>query len=197
MIMRAMAIVIGTLSIPTVALAQAAQPQTPMPADPVTLGNISDLKSEIGLLTQELQVATLKAQIAKDNAAAEAAGGAPADANPVNDGDGDGLGMPSVVSIVGSGAQLTATLQLPQTPQLPEGGQVIASPNMGLPGGLTVYDISASGVRVMSGGNLETLPFATAQSDTPPAPQGGVQQHLPMFRSVPRIPAFSASAGQQ
>ena len=136
--------------------------------DSVDGREMMQLQQQIAILTQQLKVAQLRQQIrdadAKDDDAnkapvaaaapsppastpiAASAATAPASAPPPPP-------LPQVVSISGAGNHLTAILLLPT------GGEVVAYPAMGLPGGLTVHDVSPNGVHVMSGGELVDLPF--------------------------------------
>lgn len=153
------------------AAAQEARP------DPVDGHEIMQLQQQIAILTQQLKVAQLQKQIrdadAKDDdtnkatlpsAAQTAPAPTPAPARataavapPAPP------PLPQVVSISGAGSHLTAVLLLPT------GGEVVAYPAMGLPGGLTVHDVSPNGVHVMSGGDLVDLPFQGSGSAPLPA----------------------------
>jgi type IV pilus biogenesis protein PilP len=146
-----------------------------------------DLQRQIAVLEQQLKIAELKKQIreADDTGTKESGNNPVAPPAPAS-----ALGpsvaatpsvppplpLPQVVSISGLGNHLAATLRLAA------GGLVIAYPATGLPGGLTVHDVSADGVHVMKGGELIPLPFAgaDAQATAAPAPQ------------VVQLPAFSA-----
>lgn len=91
---------------------------------------------------------------------------------------------PEIVSIVGVGTRVRAVLMLPN------GSEVVASRGEALPDGMTVHDVSANGVRVMKGGNLIPLAFAT--STRSPNVEAGTR---PSDR--PRLPPGLPGAGGQ
>lgn len=144
----------------------AAQDASPGPVDG---HEIMQLQQQIAILEQQLKVAQLQKQIreaaAKDDDASKAAAAASSPQAPMplaaraapavapSNPPPAPPPLPQIVSISGAGNHLTAILLLPT------GGQVVAYPAMGLPGGLTVHDVGPNGVHVMSGGELVDLPF--------------------------------------
>jgi type IV pilus biogenesis protein PilP len=150
---------------------------------------LSSLNDQAAVLAEQLKIAQLKQQIR----AADASNSAP---NPTPlPGSGsmsypnlpsappaaasNAPALPTILSISGESGRLTALIQLGG------GGQVVAYPGMGLPGGMTVYDVSTNGVRVMSAGALVSLPFASAGADAPMA-SGSAPLGTPAF-GIPRI----------
>lgn len=143
-------------------------------APSATYGQLDALHDHIAILKEQLQIAKLKAGIAN--------AGKPATTQALPGSISPGLGiaenappspgavhrhratLPRVVSIDGRGARLSAVLLMP------DGGEVIATPGLGLPGGLTVHDVSATGVRVMKAGTLFPLPFAEARTAAESSP---------------------------
>jgi type IV pilus biogenesis protein PilP len=150
----------------------------------VDVQEVSQLHDEISILEQKLQIDQLQAKL-------RAAGGgddpAPASSNESSPSAQTGASasnaLPEVVSIEsapGNGRRLTAMLQLAN------GMQISAYPGLGLPGGLTVYDITYDGVRVMDAGQLEVLPNVTDTTSTPNAmPMPGAQPVMPMMIGAP------------
>lgn len=178
------------LLIPALALADPASPSTTT----TTISQLDSLNDQIALLKQELQIAKLKAGIksAGDTSTREPAAptGIP----------GVGLGqlprpasvqpapqdtMPRIVSIDGRGSRLSAILIMP------DGGEIVATPGLGLGDGLTVHDVTASGVNVMKAGNLLPLPFISAQSSASPSPEtAGPASPVSISQPSPYPPAL-------
>jgi type IV pilus biogenesis protein PilP len=143
-------------------------------ADPTsTVQQLTALHNQVAILTQQLAVARLQAQIAQQDGGASTASPAGASApsapspTPAASNVPMPASLPTIISIVGSGIHLTATLQT-------QGGtELVVVPGQALPGGLTVYSITENGVSVLQAGNIVTLPFAGDSSSTassPPAP---------------------------
>jgi type IV pilus biogenesis protein PilP len=132
---------------------------------------LSQLRNEYLVLQQEQAIADLKDKLHLDGSSNAVATPDPVPTSVPE----EPATLPTVLSLFG-GRHITATLLLPS------GTTESAYPGEGLPGGLTVYDVSTNGVRVMQGGNLITLPFA---GDTPD--QSGTGQ-APGFGATPQLP---------
>lgn len=182
---------------PSLGLADPTPPSTPS----TTISQLDALHDQIAVLKQELQIAKLKAGIS--NAGKSGSGSSPTTPTGF---PGIGYGqpqqpvaatpapqalMPRVVSIDGRGSRLSAVLMMP------DGGEVVATPGLGLGDGLTVHDVTASGVRVMKGGNLLPLPFVSGQASPQASTQAPQEPAAPV--SVPAPLAYPPSlpgAGQ-
>lgn len=158
----------GALSVAVLILGNVAASAQDARPDQVDGQEIMQLQQQIAILEQQLKVAQLRKQIrdadAKDDDASKAAAAASSPQAPMPlaaraapvvapSSPPPAPQLPQVVSISGAGSHLTAVLLLPT------GGEVVAYPAMGLPGGLTVHDVGPNGVHVMSGGELVDLPF--------------------------------------
>ena len=208
--------------LPAIALADTA----PTP----TVQRLTDLHTQVAVLTQQLAVAKLKSQIARQNNAAKPA----APATPATSADGLTAGAPppggiklafpgfpaapsapaaapaaaaatnnsvttavaaamsmTIVSIIGSGTHLTATLQTST------GAEIIVAPGQKLPGGFAVDKITENGVSVARDGHIVPLLFAgsgpVASALAPGmlatpgvgAPQGLAPSQVPMMPVLP------------
>ncbi|MDD2859892.1 MAG: type IV pilus biogenesis protein PilP [Acidiphilium sp.] len=160
-----------SMMIPSLGFADPTPPSTPS----TTISQLDALHDQIAVLKQQLQIAKLKAGISdagKSGSGASAATptgfpgigyGQPRQSAPVT--SAPQASMPRVVSIDGRGSSLSAVLMMP------DGGEVVATPGLGLGDGLTVHDVTASGVRVMKAGNLLPLPFISTQASTQASPE--------------------------
>lgn len=135
------------------------------PSEAPTMQTMTQLNDEAVVLTKKLAIAKIEQQIkaAGSTSDPDSDAGAPTGVAQRSQDTIPGpsprpvaapTAMPQVVSITGQGSHLDATLALSN------GSQVVVHPGFGLPGGLTVHDISAAGVTVMSGGQLQTLSYA-------------------------------------
>jgi type IV pilus biogenesis protein PilP len=159
-------------------------------ADPSSdVQQLTALHNQVAILTQQLAVARLQAQIAQQGSASSAATpaappvpGAPAPV-PAASNLAPAVSLPTIISIVGSGIHLTATLQTQS------GTELVVVPGQALPGGLTVYRITENGVSVLQGGNIIPLPFASdspAPASSTPASTTAATTMLP--RIIPPPP---------
>jgi type IV pilus biogenesis protein PilP len=172
----------------------ALMPSAGFASDP-TVQELTSLHDQVAILTQQLAVAKLQSSIAQ-------AGGDPSGVpTPAPTGI-PGLAMapaplpqtsnvPSIISIVGSGATLTATLQTTT------GTAIVTAPGQMLPGGLLVKSITADGVTVLYGPNVVSLPFAggiaaqtapTANTAATPVPVNAASLHGPSLSPLPLPP---------
>lgn len=173
------------LCVAVVVAAHAAEPAASAPSPDTTVGEITTLRNQIAVLKEQLEIAKLKAGIkAATTPSAPGQGqgpvlsGYPGGQTTPSGPQGD-TRLPRVLSVAGRGSHLSATLELPG------GGEVIAYPGLGLPGGLTVHDVTAQGVRVMKAGSLKVLPFADGEHDDGRQQIGG--QDGPIVRPLPMI----------
>jgi hypothetical protein len=80
---------------------------------------------------------------------------------------------------------------------MPDGGEVVATPGLGLGDGLTVHDVTASGVRVMKAGNLLPLPFVNTEASTQVSTQTAPEPASPVGEPTPlSYPPSLPGAGQ-
>ncbi len=176
---RTLFLVSTCLLVPAISFAK----PVPSSGGNATVSQLDALHDQIAVLKQELEVAKLKAGIknaGNPNASMAppaltgfpglAYGQPPRPATTIPQRPSHTL--PRIVAIDGRGTRLSALLLMP------DGGEIVAKPGLGLGDGLTVHDITASGVRVMKAGDLVPLPFVgnrdnaparTDQGDTPPA----------------------------
>ncbi len=148
-------------------------------ADPAsTVQQLTTLHNQVAILTQQLAVARLQAQIVQQGApAGTSASGASSPVQAAANAP-TAASLPTVVSIIGSGIHLTATLQTQS------GAELVVVPGQALPGGLTVYSITENGVSVMQAGNVVPLPFAgdssaTASSSSAPTDLNSLPRIIP------------------
>lgn len=159
-----------------------------------TISQLDALHDQIAVLKQELEVAKLKAGI-KNAGSPNASMASPpptglAYSQPPRPAttiaQRPSHTLPRIVAIDGRGTRLSALLLMP------DGGEIMAKPGLGLGDGLTVHDITASGVRVMKAGDLVPLPFVGSGDDTPaPADQGNSS---PAPRQISYPPALPGAA---
>ena len=151
-------------------------------ADPAsTVQQLTNLHNQVAILTQQLAVARLQSQIAQQGGAASPA--SPAGASAPGTPFPAAAALPTVISIIGSGIHLTATLQTLS------GTELVVVPGQALPGGLTVYSVTENGVSVMQAGNIVPLPFAG--DNTAPAASSGEMNAMP--RIIPAAPSIMPS----
>lgn len=165
-------------------------------ATSTTVRQLDTLHDQIAVLKEELQIAKLKAGIKDAGKAGPRTSASTSSGFPAFSYGPPALPrastvvshhepMPRIVSIDGRGSQLSAVLTMP------DGGEVVVTPGMGLGDGLTVHDITAAGVRIIHGGKLLPLSFigdqrrmgALSQAAVPP-----VNAPLP-FPPVQTLPA--------
>ena len=169
--------------------------QTPV-SSPATVQQLSVLNDQIQVLKSQLLIAQLNANI--QTAKHQQATGADQTDRPVvpmlpatqpveDPPTAVPPSLPQIISIEGRGGHLSADLLMPG------GGEVVASPGLPLAGGLTVHDVSVSGVQVMQGGNLVPLPFATGTEPEEPGYQVSPPRHLPWQPILP--PQLQALVG--
>ncbi|GAN80379.1 hypothetical protein Aam_046_020 [Acidocella aminolytica 101 = DSM 11237] len=80
---------------------------------------------------------------------------------------------------------------------MPDGGEIVATPGLGLGDGLTVHDVTASGVRVMKAGNLLPLPFISTEATPQASPQAAPEPASPVSAPLPlAYPLSLPGAGQ-
>ncbi|MGE4482973.1 type IV pilus biogenesis protein PilP [Acidocella sp.] len=153
-----------------------------------TISQLDALNAQIAVLKQELQIAKLKAGIknAGNPSTGESAAptGFPGVAfgkppQPASAAPAPQDTMPRIVSIDGRGTRLSAVLMMP------DGGEIVATRGLGLGDGLTVHDVTASGVNVMKAGNLLPLPFVSAQDSTSAPAVSASQVSVPRPASYP------------
>jgi type IV pilus biogenesis protein PilP len=153
-------------------------------ADPATIQQLTVLHNQVAILTQQLAAAKLQGEIAQAGGASSTpapfAGGAAAPAAPIAPAN----TLPTVVSIMGGGDRLTATLQTST------GTQLVVSPGQALPGGLTVYRINSDGVSVMQAGNIVPLSFVGAAA----APSGSTPSNATAISLPPSISTLPSGA---
>jgi type IV pilus biogenesis protein PilP len=148
-------------------------------ADPSSdVQKLTALHNQVAILTQQLAVARLQAQIAQQGGASSSASpvGASAPGVPAQN-LASAAPLPTIISIVGSGIHLTATLQTQS------GTELVVAPGQALPGGLTIYRITENGVSVLQAGNIIPLPFA---GDTP-STASSTPAATPATTMLPRI----------
>lgn len=159
-----------------------------------TVEQVNSLQNQIAILQQKLKIANLQRQIddsehPKQAGSAGQAMGFPSVLSPQPMQTAAPVApepLPQIVSISGAGSHLSATLELPS------GGEVVAYPALGLPGGMTVHDVSATGVRVIKAGSLIDLPFAGAPAAAPVASQ---PTFGPQVITLPTPPGNNAPQG--
>lgn len=164
---------------------------------PSSVQQLTALHNQVAILTQQLAVARLQAQIAQQGASPASPAGATDPAAPAIAPAAStapvAVSLPTIISIVGSGIHLTATLQTQS------GNELVVSPGQALPGGLTVYSITENGVSVLQAGNIVPLPFAgdssstasTASSASVPAALNSLPRIIPP--PPPVMPSMSSS----
>lgn len=174
-----------SMMIPSLGLAD---PTSALPPS-TTISQLDALHDQIAVLKQQLQIAKLKAGISdagksgSGSSSATPTGfpgigyGQPRQPAPVT--SAPPASMPRVVSIDGRGSSLSAVLMMP------DGGEVVATPGLGLGDGLTVHDVTASGVRVMKAGNLLPLPFISTQAGTQASPEPAAPVSVPTPLAYP------------
>ncbi len=142
------------------------------PSHVANLRELDALHSQIALLKAQLEIAKLKQGITdagKPSGAGSALPGggfhspfgAAAPTNPLQGASPlQAASLPRVLSISGSGGNLSALLSMP------DGGEMLVRPGMKLAGGMAVRRITANGVEVSGRHGLEGLPFAPGQASS-------------------------------
>ena len=158
---------------PSPLLGAPSQAVTPSPdidavaSDVANLRELDALHSQIALLKAQLEIAKLKQGITdagKPGGAGSAmtGGGFPQQFSgmpaPMN--SSRNARLPEVLSISGSGGNLSALLSMP------DGGEMLVRPGMKIAGDMAVRGITANGVEVSGRHGLEGLPFASGQGSS-------------------------------
>lgn len=179
-------------------LSNVAQPSPPLSApsqnaasNGVSLRELDALHSQIALLKAQLEIAKLKQGITDAGKTAGAGsamtGGFPRQLSgmPSPTDFSQNASIPEVLSISGSGSNLSAVLSLPH------GGELPVRPGMKV-GELVVRSITANGVEVSGKHGVETLPFASGQGSSA---QGAQNFQTPLSPSAPFISPISMPSG--
>lgn len=174
--------------------AHAADPTSPILEPAATVQRLTDLHNQIAILTQELAVAKLKTDIAKNGgspgASSDEPNGAVAAVPTPAPPQLPPTPLPTIYSITGAGSHLNGILSMP------DGSQLVVSTGTALPGGLMIHDISPTGIQVMQAGNLVPLSFSdgtTTNTQSTTIPRPNINSGPSYMSSTSSIPPYLPS----